>query len=44
MLPGMPGPYTLMIKPVRIVLQNACREVEITVTPHRPPVDRRKAR
>jgi hypothetical protein len=41
MLPGMPGPYTLMIKPARI-MQNACKEVEITVTPPRPPVDRHK--
>jgi hypothetical protein len=31
-----------MIKPVRIMVQNACQETEITVTPPRPPVDRRK--
>ncbi len=39
----MPGPYTLMIKPVRIMLQDACQEMEITVTPPSvPAVGRRK--
>ncbi len=33
----MPGPYTLMIKPVRIMVQNACQEMEIRVTPPRAP-------
>ena len=42
MLPGMPEPYTLMIKPVWIMLQNSCQEIGIMAAPPRPPADRRK--